>query len=257
MFRVTEPLELDDFLSWQPPKLVPIISDGLMYTGTRVIIYGKYKSLKSMLAIRFCVNVCRGKDWLGFQTEKSSVMYLQLEIPNQMLQVRMVKMISSKEPHEPFYIWTEPTIKIDTDLGYKRIEEALVKSKPKILVIDPIYKIMSGDMLETRHVQDLVDWIDKLIEKYQISVVLVHHSRKGYTAGGQDKDESFGNSDDMLGSVVFSAWADSIIKIERKKDKEILVRFDVVRHAERELSPRYFDVDIDTLDFKQNIGRKI
>ena len=251
---MADPLELDDFLSWQPPKLVPIISDGLMYTGTRVIIYGKYKSLKSMLAMRFCVDVCRGREWLGFKTEKSSVIYLQLEIPNQMLQKRMVKMISAKEDHEKFYIWTEPTIKIDTDEGYKRIEDVIKKTHPKVLVIDPIYKILSGDMLETRHVQNLVDWIDRLITEYNMSIVLVHHTRKGLF---NQQTNSFHDSDDMLGSVIFSAWADSIIKVERRQDKEIVVRFDVVRHAEIELTPRSYDVDLNTLDFKHITGRKI
>ena len=238
---MTEPLELDDFLKWQPPKLIPIIGKGLMYSGSRVIIYGKYKSLKSMLAIRFCANISRGLPWLGFDTVKSSVMYLQLELPNQMLQRRIKKMIALGEKHEPLFIWTEPSIKIDLQDGYDRIEKQVKRYKPAILVIDPIYKIMSGDMLDTRHVQNLVDMIDRLITECNISVMMVHHTRKG------TYDES--GSDDMLGSVIFSAWADSVIKVERKKDKEIIVKFEVVRHAEEELKAKVMLVDLDKLDF--------
>ena len=240
-----EPFELEDFLKWNPPQLSPIISDGLMYTGCKIIIYGKYKSLKSMLATRLCLSIANGKTWLGFNTVKSSIMYLQLEIPNPMLQERIKKMVPiNTNNRAPFYIWTEPTIKIDTDDGFKRIEQEIIKYHPKVLVIDPIYKIVSGDLLSTSHIQKLTDWIDRLINDYQLSIVLVHHTRKGAY-------EEWG-SDDMLGSVIFSAWADSIVKIERKQDKEVVVKFEVVRHAQVELPPRVFNVDLDTSDFTKS-----
>lgn len=246
---MAEPFELDDFLKWTPPTLVSIVTNGLMYSGTKVIIYGKYKSLKSMLATRFCMSVSQGKPWMGFETSKSSVMYLQLEVPNPMLQKRIAKMsLLLDAAHEPFYIWTEPTIKIDTIEGYGRIEEQIVKFKPKVLVIDPIYKIMTGDLLNTKDVQTLTDWIDRLIDKYQLSILLVHHTRKGAY-------EEWG-SDDMLGSVIFSAWADTIIKITRKVNKEVQVSFDVVRHAEDEIKTKLLRVDLDTLDFMDD-GRTI
>jgi len=201
-----------------------------------------------MLAIRFCVNVSQGKPWIGFTTTKSSVMYLQLELPGAMLQQRIKKMVVVSDPHEPLHVWTEPTIKIDLDDGYKRIKEMVAKYHPKVLVIDPIYKIMSGDMLDTRHVQNLVDMIDKLIEEEKVSIMLVHHTRKGVF------EES--GSDDMLGSVIFSAWADSIIKVIRRKDKEVDIKFDVVRHAQEEIKGRVMKVDLDTLEFTPT-GRTI
>ena len=40
----------------------------------------------------------------------------------------------------------------------------------------------------------------------------------------------------MLGAVLFSAWADSIIKVERK-DRELKLRFEVIRHAEEDIKP--------------------
>lgn len=235
-------MELDTFLGWTPPSLVSIIDKGLMYSGTKVIIYGKYKSLKSMLATRLCMSLCQGKTWIGFDTTKSSVMYLQLEVPNPMLQKRVAKMaLTLDAAHEPFYIWTDPTAKIDTVEGYAKIEEQVEKYKPKVLVIDPIYKIMSGDLLNTQHVQLLTDWIDKLIAKYNLSVILVHHTRKGLY-------EEWG-SDDMLGSVIFSAWADTVIKIVRKMNKIVVVSFEVVRHAEEELLAREVEVNLDELEF--------
>lgn len=247
-------MEIGDFLTYKPTMPDAIVSSGLMYTGSRMIVYGKYKSLKSMLAARFAIAVSRGESWLGFDTIRGGIdtMYLQLEIPNPMLQDRLKKMTlipSSNIKPGKLWIWTQHSLKIDTQEGYDLVDEMLTKYKPKVLIIDPIYKIVSGDLLSTIHIQKLVDWIDMLVDKHGLSILLVHHTRKGAY-------EEWG-SDDMLGSVIFSAWADTICKVERQQDKHILVKFDVVRHATEEIEPRHFEVDLNTLSFTQNSNRTI
>ena len=246
--------ELKEFLTYRPSMPDPILSHGLMYEGTRVIVYGKYKSLKSMVATRFALAVSRGDQWLGFDTPYGGLdtMYLQLEIPNPMLQQRMIKMnlipSNNIKPHKLF-IWTNHSLKIDMDEGYKLIQEQLRIYKPKILIIDPIYKIVSGDLLSTVHIQKLTDWIDRLVDEFGLSIMLVHHTRKGaYDEWG---------SDDMLGSVIFSAWADSIIKITRSSNTQVEVKFEVVRHATEEIEPRYFQIDLNTLSFVSSNGKVI
>ena len=237
-------MELSDFLTYTPVLPTPVIGSGLLYTGSRAIIYGKYKSLKSMLAMWCALKISRGERWLSYDTVASDVMYLQLEIPNPMLQSRLIKMISglpSTLSRHKMWIWTEPTIKLDMEAGYGKLDDMLTKYKPKVLIIDPIYKVVSGDLLSTQHIQKFVDWVDTLVDKHQISVILVHHTRKGAY-------EDWG-SDDMLGSVIFSAWADTIMKIERRQNTEVVIRFDVVRHATEELPPRIYEVDLTKLAF--------
>ncbi len=251
---MAEPMELGEFLKFQPVMPDIIVSNGIMYTGSRVIIYGKYKSLKSMLAARFALAVSKGDKWLGFDTKAGGIdtMYLQLEIPTPMLQERIKKMSllpSANIKPQKLWIWTVHSLKIDTDEGFKQVDEMLTKYKPKVLIIDPIYKIVSGDLLSTVHIQKLVDWIDMLVEKHQLSILMVHHTRKGAY-------EEWG-SDDMLGSVIFSAWADTIIKIERKQENHVQVKFDVVRHATKEIEAQDFVVDLNTLSFIPTTGRVI
>ena len=143
--------------------------------------------------------------------------------------------------HAKMWIWTEPSLKLDMEIGFTKLDDMLTKYKPKVLIIDPVYKVVSGDLLSTQHIQKFVDWVDILVDRHQLSVILVHHTRKGAY-------EEWG-SDDMLGSVIFSAWADTIMKVERRHNTEIVVRFDVVRHATEELPPRIYDVDLNTLSF--------
>ena len=54
-------------------------------------------------------------------------------------------------------------------------------------------------------------------------------------------------SDDMIGASFYSNWADSIIKVERRGNDRLQVKFDVIRHAEEELEPIEVDFNRDTL----------
>ena len=244
---MADPIEINDFLIWTPPKLVPIISHGLMYAGSRVILYGRYKSLKSMLAMQFCLAVSRGEDWLGFQTTKQKVMYLQLEVPAPQLHNRLTKMTKhlNGTGHENLWLWNIPALKLDTWQGTKELQSKLEEFHPSVLVIDPLYKVVT----DTNAVTAFIDQIDTLKEAFGLSVFLVHHPRKG------ERGSEWGNSDDMLGDSKLLNWSDTVIRVERLSHSQVEVSFDVTRHAEEEIGKMVFDLDVNTLSF--NPGRKV
>ena len=229
--------------------MVPILNKGIMYEGTRVFIYGKYKTLKSMLALRFALAVSRGCPWLGFDTplDGRSVMLLQLEIPEPMLHVRITKMVNDGVPQlKPLWLWTEPFLKIDTADGWAKVDKYVTKYEPDVLILDPVYKLMSGDLTATAPVQHLTDDVDRLIAKHRkMAVMLVHHTRKETP----DSNRAWGSSDDMYGNMIFSAWADSLIRLERGRYDEIKVEFPVLRHAEEEIQELKLFFNGKTLDF--------
>lgn len=247
------PIEFNQFLNWTPPKLVPIISHGLMYAGNRVIIYGKYKSLKSMLATRFCLSVSQGIEWLDFKTTQQSVLYIQLEVPNPMLHKRMSLMVNGTKPaKDTFWIWTESGLKVDNITGQMKVENIIEQYKPQVLVLDPVYKVLTGDISANENLGRFIDWVDMLVEKYQLSILMVHHSRKdGLELGNK---QQWGNVDDMLGGSVLINWADTIIKVERKARQLVKIKFEVTRHAEDDIPDRYMELT-NNLDFIS--GRKV
>ena len=229
---MANPIEYNLFIHEKITNPEPLVSSGVLYRGGKIVIYGKYKSMKSMLAQRLAICLANGEPWIGFDTlpQGVPVLYLQLEIPAPLMQKRLLKTGKVKLKQQLF-LWNEHFLKIDNDVGLKRLAEQVKLLKPAVLIIDPVYKVVGGDLLSTQHIQQLVDYIDLLIADCNVAVVMVHHTRKGIF-------EDWG-SDDMLGSVIFSAWADSVIKIERK-GLNITVKFEVMRHAEDELEPREF-----------------
>lgn len=248
-----EEQSLADFLAWEPDYPDSILERGLMYAETKTIIYGQYKSMKSMLAQRFALAVARGEPWLGFNTPElgASVFYVQSEIPHRQLQSRMRKMVGGRANlQKELTVWTERSLKLDQPTGMAKLERKLERYRPQVLIIDPIYKVITGDMKEQAQVNVFLDNMDGLIDKHGVTIVLISHSRKAIS------DPEVWGSDDLLGSVFFSAWPDSIFKVTRAQSI-LTVKFEVLRHAEEDIEPIQINID-DKLQFDQhtiNIGK--
>ena len=242
------PQSLEDILS-QPlnyPKA--IVGGGLLYESTKMIVYGRYKSLKSMLALDLAFSMVTGNDWLGFKTddEGSSVLYLQLEISYPLFRSRLSKTwLWRKQMSEiikPLHFWTHHFLKLDQPNGIALLDHYLTEYKPDILILDPLYKVVSGNLLTVLDMQRIVDALDTMISKHKVSVILISHTRKGVMDMGE------WGSDDLIGSFVFSAWADTVLKVERRGGDRLALKFDVVRHAEEELEPKEVVFNRDTLE---------
>ena len=254
-----EPQTLREIIEWQPPHRSAFVSDGVLYERTRLLIYGKYKSLKSIAVMNLAMCLANGADWLGLTTKPCSVLYLQIEVPHDFLRKRLLKLISANtngarpklDTIKPLWLWTEPYMKLDAGSGLAQLEEKLNRLKPDVLVVDPLYKVLSGNILDPNSMRDFSDRMDILTDKHNLTLVVAHHSRKSAPGivASSSLDDTWG-SDDMLGAAVLSYWADTVLKITRKggkKENEARVTFDVLRHAEESLDPVEVLFDRNTL----------
>lgn len=252
---MSEPIELAEFLKWQPEPLVPIISHGILYEQSKALVYGKSGSLKTMLMGDLALALRNGDSWLDFNTIPSSVLYLQLEVAEQLLQKRIKIMTKTRigsggnNGHTPerLWFWSDKSVRIDRGSGLDTIIEWVEKLKPRVLIIDPIYKIVSGDLLAANSIQRVTDVLDELIDKYKLSIILVHHAKKGAS-------EEWGG-ESMLGSGVWNFWAETIIEIKRIAYDQLQVSFEKVRNQEEELHAKYIDIDFSKLQFNLSSRR--
>jgi RecA-family ATPase len=248
---VDEPETLEEILSRKPNHPTPIVADGILYAKTKMIIYGRYKHLKSMLGLDMAFALASGQDWIGFHTQPSGVrvFYLQLEIPYGLLRTRLDKTWQGRQDHqqpmdhENLRFWTQHFLKLDQATGILMLDYYIEQYKPDVLVVDPLYKVLSGNLLMGLDVQRLLDNLDGMIAKYGLSVVIIAHTRKGMADMGE------WGSDDLIGSSYLSNWADTVIKIERRGSDRLAIKFDVVRHAELELDQREVTFNRETLEF--------
>jgi len=246
-----EPETLEEILARTPNHPNSLVGSGILYEKTKMVMYGRYKALKSMLGLDLAFALASGHDWVGFHTQPTGarVFYLQLEIPYGLLRKRLAKTWKEREPHqqlmdhENLRFWTQHFLKIDQSAGMHLLNHYVEQHKPDVLIIDPLYKVLTGNLLAQVDVQRVLDNIDILIARHGLSVVIVAHTRKGMTDMGE------WGSDDLIGSSILSAWADTIIKVERRGNDRLAVKFDVARHAEQELEQREVKFDRETLEF--------
>ncbi len=248
---IEEPETLEQILNRPAVKYNPIVGSGILHEKTKMIIYGRYKHLKSMLGLDMAFALASGNSWVGFSTrpEGSRVLYVQLEISYDLFRLRLEKTWKGRQDHqqlmdhENLRFWTQHFLKLDQSAGMHMLDHYVEQHKPDVLVIDPLYKVLSGNMLLGIDVQKVLDNLDMMISKHGLSVVIIAHTRKGIMDMGE------WGSDDLIGSSILSAWADTVIKVEKRGDDRLAVKFDVVRHAEVELEQQEVMFNRETLEF--------
>ena len=244
------PQSLEQIMSQPPNYPKALVSGGLLFESTKMIVYGRYKSFKSMLGMDLAFSLASGEDWLGFKVpdEGVSVFYLQLEISYQLFRLRLSKTWDHRKLYYngdkplPLQFWTQHWLKLDQPQGLALLDNYLTEFKPDVVIIDPLYKVVSGNLLTVLDMQRVIDALDTLIGKHGISIVVISHTRKGMLDMGE------WGSDDLIGSFVFSAWADTVLKVERRGGDRLAIKFDVVRHAEEEIEPKEVLFNKETLE---------
>lgn len=224
---------------WNPPPVKSVVDQGVLLEGTKLIIFGEPKTYKSLIAQQLAFTVVLGIPWLGFKTEPITVAFMQAEVPESMFRLRTLKMGRGRViPTNELYFASERGIKLDRESGVKVLVNAITNVKPSLLIIDPIYKYISGSDEST--LVRFTDNIDYLIDKFKLTVVLVSHSRK-------PKTSSTGQVIDMGGSELrgplLEMWADSIIRVRGDLASDVRTLDFELRHAESILQP--LDVRLD------------
>jgi RecA-family ATPase len=213
---------------WLVDKLIP--------SKAVCIITGKRGTMKTFMTLLLCYSVASGEEFLDkFKTSQGKVIYLDKENGINIMKNRtmMLKRGLERENDEfPIGFICFSQIKIDKLGGVAAIEEVIEQHKPKLLVIDTYRRSVGFDENDAGKVSELfVDILRPIVEKYNISVILIHHNRKSATNHGEVSDEM----DELRGSSDLANYADLIIKLERHGNK-IIVKQLKNRNAE-EIQP--------------------
>lgn len=199
-----------DAKGWVIDRLIPTKSVGI-WTGKR-------GTFKTFLILNAVFSICGEKDFLGrFATEKGKIIYLDKENGVEIMRERknMIKNgLGLEEPLDVGFICFS-TLKIDKLRDIIKLEELIQKERPTLLVVDTYRRGISFEENDAGKVSELfVDTLRPLVEKYDMSIILIHHDRKG-GEGGDEMDMIRGSSD-------LANYADFILKNERKGKKIIL-----------------------------------
>ncbi len=214
------------------------IIDGLIPEGLTFLV-GKPKIGKSWFVLDTALHAAQGKTFIGYETEKSKVLYYALEDSERRLNKRIGKLGGIKDAENFYYSCTlEPL----TEGCIEQIEENL-SAGFKLIIIDTYARIKTATKRDAyaEETQALAG-LQRLALAYQSAIILVHHSRKN--------TESTDLYDQVLGSQALTGTADSSIILERDRKTHRIILNQTGRDIEDKRIAIDFDVDDERVSFE-------
>lgn len=237
------------------PELSPPLIDGVLRQGHKMLIAGPSKAGKSYALIELCCAVAEGKRWLGFNCTQGRIMYVNLELDRASCLHRFKDVYKALgwEPNnlDKIDIWNLRGRSIAMDkLAPKLIRRASKKDYIAI-VIDPIYKVITGDENSADQMAHFCNQFDKVCTELGCAVIYCHHHSKGNQGGKRSMDRA-------SGSGVFARDPDALIDLSELELTDALIAAEegkiICRTCEEWL--RRFSVDVDDISQDDRVTPK-
>lgn len=189
---------------------------GFLYEGV-TLLAGKPKLGKSWLMLDLAVSVAAGGYFMGNQALKvsnaGSVLYGALEDNERTLQIRFKTYLTNNRAVIPdnLQFATQNSLKRVNEGGIAQLESWCQKvDKPRLIIIDTM-KTMKPASKQVGYESDYdaTQPYRELVEKYGVSVLLVHHTRKA--------EANSDPLDAISGSVGLSGSVDSLMVLNRAR----------------------------------------
>jgi len=110
---------------------------------------------------------------------------------------------------------TAPVLRLDREWDRTRLRETARRLRPRLLVLDPLVQLHGIDENHAGEVAELLAYFRSLQRQFDLSVLLVHHTRKN-AAGGAAAGQGLRGSSDI------HAFGDSNLYLRRAKDHLVL-----------------------------------
>jgi hypothetical protein len=208
--ELPDAVQLDSMLGENLPPLKPALIDGLLRVGHKMLVSGPSKAGKSFALIALCIAFAEGSTWFGFSCKKSRVMYVNLELDGDSCINRFNDMYGKlgydRASAKEIDVWnlrgkSEPFGKL-----LPKLIRRCVKRGIEVVVLDPIYKIITGDENSAGDMAAFANLFDALCDQAGVSVIYCHHHSKGYQGGKRSIDRA-------SGSGVFGRDPDAVLDI--------------------------------------------
>lgn len=195
----------------QMPPLKPVLIDGILRQGHKMIISAGSKAGKSFLLINLGIMISQGWNWLGHKCKKGKVLYINMEIDFPSFVKRVDDLhkklgLDTIENRDNFVIWNLR----GQSLPLSKLSDTLLKrikgDQYSAIIVDPLYKVMEGDENSNSDIAKMVIGFDKIADETGASVIYAHHYSKGYAGDKQVIDRS-------SGAGVFARDPDAIISM--------------------------------------------
>ncbi len=194
--------------------------EGLWGARSVGVIGGAPKCAKTWLGLDMALSVATGTACLGKYAVPEPGPVLVYLAEDALLVVR--ERIAGMARHRGLdlaqvevHVITAPVLRLDRDRDRARLWETAKRIRPRLLVLDPLVRLHGIDENHAGEVAELLAYFRSLQRQFDLSVLLVHHTRKnavGGVAAGQG----------LRGSGDIHAFGDSNLYLRRTQEHLVL-----------------------------------
>lgn len=232
------------------PELSPCLIDGILRQGHKMLIAGPSKAGKSFLLIELCIAIAEGRKWINWMCTQGRVLYVNLELDPASCLHRFRDVYNAlrwkPERLHNIDIWNLRGKSVPMDKLAPKLIRRAAKKDYIAVIIDPIYKVITGDENSADQMANFCNQFDKVCTELGCAVVYCHHHSKGSQGGKKSMDRAsgsgvFARDPDALLDLIELEATDALLKQEENKAvcavcKEALERFGYKENMERDLS---------------------
>lgn len=194
------------------PEKAPQLIEGVLRQGHKMMIAGPSKAGKSYALIELCAAMASGTTWFGKRVRQGAVLYINLEIDRASCAGRFKDVFGAMGVSGNYAgcveVWNLRGMTSTLDKLAPRIvrRAKAMASAPAAIIIDPIYKVMTGDENSASEMGAFCNHFDRIARDTGAAVIYCHHQSKGAQGGKNAMDRA-------SGSGVFARDADAIVDV--------------------------------------------
>lgn len=208
------------------PELAPTLIDGVLRQGHKMLIAGPSKAGKSFLLIEMCIAIAEGRKWTDWKCTQGKIMYVNLELDRASCLHRFKDVYQALgwEPRslKNIDIWNLRGKSRPMDKLAPMLIRRAAKSNYIAIIIDPIYKVITGDENSADQMANFCNQFDKVCTELGVAVIYCHHHSKGSQGGKKSMDRAsgsgvFARDPDALLDLIELETTDALVKQEENK----------------------------------------
>lgn len=179
------------------PELAPPLIDGVLRQGHKMLIAGPSKAGKSFALIALTVALAEGAQWFGWQCAQGRVLYVNLELDRASCLHRFhdvyAAMGITPANISNIAVWNLRGKSKPMDQLAPALVRRAMRDKPIAVIIDPIYKVITGDENSADQMAAFCNQFDKVADSLGCAVIYCHHHSKGAQGGKRSMDRASGS----------------------------------------------------------------
>jgi len=171
---------------------------------------GPSKAGKSFALIELCCAIAEGRHWLGWKCAQGKILYVNLELDRASCLHRFhdvyEKLGWRPQNVSNIDIWNLRGASMPMDQLAKKLIRRAQKKDYIAVIIDPIYKVITGDENSADQMAHFCNQFDKVCTELGCAVIYCHHHSKGHQGDKRSMDRA-------SGSGVFARDPDALIDL--------------------------------------------